>query len=167
MSPEFDSHVTKHMTSTGNKCDHLFGSNLELSSAGTRNLLKENSKIQNQLFTSLNTQTNRSPSISARRDQTGNKNTPDNHKSAASNNFKVTCTSGGEVVTGSKASFVNKHLLIQRRKTIHDIINFDLLTSLINSNSTFTCKTENSNKTINSKSLNATQAKKNCRRCRT
>ena len=38
-------------------------------------------------------------------------------------------------IINSGTSFVKRHLQIQRRKTIHDIINFDLINNLIASNS--------------------------------
>ncbi len=43
----------------------------------------------------------------------------------------------------SGTSFVKKHLQIQRRKTIHDIINFDIINNLISKNSS--SSTDNNN----------------------
>ena len=103
---------------------HLFGSNLELSSTGNINLIcDKTNKI------------NRTPTISISPNQTvtpapaAAAHTPVNPKQSHVSN------SGGCVVSSTKSSFVNKHLVLQRRKTIHDIINLDILTNLIHPSS--------------------------------
>ncbi|CAF0901665.1 unnamed protein product, partial [Brachionus calyciflorus] len=108
--------------SVANFKQHLFGSNLELSSNGIINLIKDN-KVNS------NTKINLTPIKSCH--VIKKEFTP---LSSTLNTIKCTSTSGGCVASSSKSSFVNKHLAIQRRKTIHDLINFELFTNLIHPN---------------------------------
>lgn len=63
------------------------------------------------------------------------------------------------VVEGRAKSFVSKHLMIQRRKTIHDIINLDIINNLLSSNSSTNSSSTNDTK-LNSNNNNINNNKK-------
>jgi len=67
---------------------------------------------------------------------TTNENNTPNNKHIVDNTQSTTQTTTSE---NKRSSLITKNLVVQRRKTIHDIINFDLINNLISSN-------DNSNK---------------------
>ncbi len=68
----------------------------------------------------------------------------DNKTGTENKNDNSPITPTTSTSASNKSSFLNKHLMIQRRKTIHDIINLDILNNLISSASSHNNNNNNS-----------------------
>ncbi len=119
---------------------HLAGSNLELSSSvsssnknsrdknGTTDAAKlsRTASISNAAFFTTTNQHSTRLGHSDNTDATTNKTSPIKDESSPTSNVPATTHHQKR-----PTSFLNKHLMVQRRKTIHDIINIDILSNLM------------------------------------